>query len=96
MKSMKRAERERKQATDRQLERVVEPLASYISAANRPRAALISALAVLFREVEQTNREANTHITTLLDNDWSYVTCCQSRGVTPPEPAPGGSFGAAG
>jgi hypothetical protein len=42
----------------RDLERVIEPLASYICAADQPRAALASALAVLFSEVEQTNREA--------------------------------------
>ena len=45
------------------LERVIEPLASYICAADQPRAALLSALAVLFSEVEQTNRAAITHFT---------------------------------
>jgi hypothetical protein len=43
------------------LERVIEPLASYICAADQPRAALVSALAVLFSEVEQTNRAAIAH-----------------------------------
>jgi hypothetical protein len=43
------------------LERVIEPLASYICAADQPRAALLSALAVLFSEVEQTNRAALAH-----------------------------------
>lgn len=43
------------------LERVIEPLASYICAADRPRAALASALAFLFSEVEQTNRAAIAH-----------------------------------
>jgi len=43
------------------LERVVEPLASYICAADEPKTALMSALAVLFREVEATNRAANAH-----------------------------------
>ena len=40
------------------LERVIEPLASYICAADQPRAALMSALAVLLAEVKQTNRAA--------------------------------------
>jgi hypothetical protein len=43
------------------LQRVIEPLASYICAADQPRAALVSALAVLFSEVEQTNRVALDH-----------------------------------
>jgi hypothetical protein len=46
------------------LERVIEPLASYICAADQPRAALRSALAVLFSEVCQTNRAANSHLAT--------------------------------
>jgi hypothetical protein len=49
-------------AADSNLERVVEPLASYISACERPKAALMSALAVLVSEVEQTNRAAFTHV----------------------------------
>jgi hypothetical protein len=40
------------------LHRVIEPLASYICAADQPRAALLSALAVLLAEVKQTNRAA--------------------------------------
>jgi hypothetical protein len=40
------------------LARVIEPLASYICAADQPKAALASALAVLLREVEQTNQAA--------------------------------------
>jgi hypothetical protein len=43
------------------LEQVVEPLASYICAADRPREALLSALAVLLAEVEETNRTALVH-----------------------------------
>ena len=43
------------------LRRVIEPLASYICAADQPRAALLSALTVLFSEVEQTNRVALAH-----------------------------------
>jgi hypothetical protein len=45
-------------AAENDLERVIEPLASYICAADQPRAALLSALAVLFSEVEQTNQAA--------------------------------------
>jgi len=43
------------------LRRVIEPLASYICAADQPRAALMSALAVLLAEVKQTNRAALAH-----------------------------------
>ena len=43
------------------LERVIEPLASYICAADQPRATLVSALAVLLSEIEQTNRMALEH-----------------------------------
>jgi hypothetical protein len=56
---------------DSNLERVIEPLASYISATTRPRAALMSALAVLISEVEQTNRAATLHLTTLLGDHLS-------------------------
>ena len=58
-------------AADSDLERVVEPLASYISASNRPKAALLSALAVLVSEVERTNRAAFAHVTSLMENRWS-------------------------
>ena len=44
-----------------ELERVIEPLASYICAAERPQRALMSALEVLLREVEATNRAASTY-----------------------------------
>ena len=46
------------------LERFVEPLASYICATEQPKTALMSALAVLFREVEATNRAATSHFRT--------------------------------
>jgi hypothetical protein len=48
----------RLRTVDRELEQVVEPLVSYISATNQPRAALRSALSVLLREVNETNRAA--------------------------------------
>lgn len=44
------------------LERVIEPLASYICAADQPRAILLSALRLLLSEVEQTNRAAVAHV----------------------------------
>jgi hypothetical protein len=44
-----------------ELERVVEPLAAYICATEQPKSALMSALAVLLREVEATNRAALVH-----------------------------------
>ena len=43
------------------LRRMVEPLANYICATDQPRQVLLSALSVLFREVEATNRAATTH-----------------------------------
>ena len=55
-------------ATDGELERMIEPLASYICATSQPRAALISAVAVLFDEVEQTHRAASVHVTTFSEN----------------------------
>ena len=45
----------------KELEQVIEPLASYICAMDEPKAALMSALAVLYREVEATNRAASAH-----------------------------------
>jgi hypothetical protein len=50
------------------LERVIEPLASYICATEQPRSALRSVLAVLLREVEATNSAAATHSRGLLAN----------------------------
>ena len=45
---------------------VIEPLASYICASGRPRAALRSVLAALFRQVEQTNQAADASVDALL------------------------------
>jgi hypothetical protein len=50
----------------RDLERVIEPLASYICATDEPQTALKSALAVLLREVAATNRAASAHFRTTL------------------------------
>jgi hypothetical protein len=44
-----------------ELERVIEPLASYICATDEPKSVLMSALAVLLREVNATNRAAATY-----------------------------------
>jgi hypothetical protein len=43
------------------LQRVVEPLASYICAAEQPKSVLMAALRVLLREVKATNNAAITH-----------------------------------
>ena len=51
-----------------ELERVVEPLASYISASDKPKTALLSALAVLIHEVRQTNRMAHAHLAGCSEN----------------------------
>ena len=43
------------------LEQVIEPLASYICTTDHPRAALLSALAVLVSIVRETNKAARIH-----------------------------------
>jgi hypothetical protein len=68
---MHKVKRELDQASDGNLERVIEPLASYICATDQPKAVLLSALAVLFSEVEQTNRAAHAHVATFSENHWS-------------------------
>lgn len=50
---------------ERNLNRVIEPLASYICATEQPKAVLLSALAALVNEVEQTTRTARAHVTSL-------------------------------
>jgi hypothetical protein len=49
-------------ANEGELQRVIEPLASYICATEQPRLALKAALAALARQVEQTNRTANAQV----------------------------------
>jgi hypothetical protein len=44
-----------------ELDRVVEPLASYICATERPGAALRSVVSALLRSIEETNRMARNH-----------------------------------
>jgi hypothetical protein len=45
------------------LNQIVEPLANYICAADRPRETLLSALSLLFDEVQGTHRATLAHIT---------------------------------
>jgi hypothetical protein len=44
-----------------EIDRVIEPLASYICATERPGAALRSVVSALLRSVEETNRTARRH-----------------------------------
>ena len=53
------------------LERVIEPLASYICAADHPKAVLRRALAVLYSEVEHTNRSAHAGLAAFATSQWS-------------------------
>ena len=68
---MHKVNRDLDRASDGNLERVIEPLASYICATDQPKAALMSALAVLVSEVCHTNRAANVHIATFSENPWT-------------------------
>jgi hypothetical protein len=58
---MNRVNRSFEVSVPQDLEQVIEPLASYICATDEPKTALRSALAMLFREVEATNRAASAH-----------------------------------
>ncbi|HJQ80482.1 MAG TPA: hypothetical protein VJ828_11030 [Lacipirellulaceae bacterium] len=55
-------------STGKDLERVIEPLAAYICATDEPKTALMSALAVLFREVEATNSAAAAYFRANMQN----------------------------
>ena len=57
--------REPKGKLNRELGQVIEPLASYICAAEQPRKALLSVLAALVAEVEGTNQAALAHFSHL-------------------------------
>jgi hypothetical protein len=46
----------------RELTQFIEPLAEYITAADRPREALLSALQALFDEVQGTHRATLMHL----------------------------------
>ena len=50
-----------KPAANRELTQVIEPLASYICAADRPRETLLSVLSVLFDEVQGTHKATLMH-----------------------------------
>jgi hypothetical protein len=50
-----------RQASNRDLAQVIEPLASYICAADRPRETLLSVLSVLFDEVQGTHKATLMH-----------------------------------
>jgi hypothetical protein len=56
---------------DSEMERVIEPLASYINATNQPMATLMSALRALASEVRKTNRAASRHVTAFTETCWS-------------------------
>jgi hypothetical protein len=65
---MSKVNREQERPSASELERIIEPLASYICATDQPKAALKSALAVLVSEVWHTSRAANAHIVTFSKN----------------------------
>ena len=52
----------REQNPNSDLTQVIEPLASYICAADRPREALLAALSVLFDEVSGTHKASLMHV----------------------------------
>ncbi len=68
---MNQANRESRQAISRDLEQVIEPLASYICATDQPRVVLMAALKVLCTEIEVTSRAARTQIATFAGNSCS-------------------------
>jgi hypothetical protein len=63
---MIRTTNDSRRATTTDLRRVIEPLASYICASDRPRAALSLAFAALADEVTQLNRLAERHVAGLV------------------------------
>jgi hypothetical protein len=65
---MKRVNSTLNRGIESQLQSVVEPLANYISATNRPRAALKSALSILISTLQETNRAASAHVATIVEN----------------------------
>ena len=52
----------RQRTNSRELSQVIEPLASYVSAADRPREALLSVITALFDEVQGTHRATLMHL----------------------------------
>jgi hypothetical protein len=59
---MNRLNCELPQATDRGLQRLVEPLASFICATEQPRVSLTLALGVLLSQVDELNRAASAYV----------------------------------
>ncbi|HVX59013.1 MAG TPA: hypothetical protein VHC19_00380 [Pirellulales bacterium] len=49
------------------LQHVIEPLANYICATERPRSSLKLALAALIRQIDQTNQSATAQVALTLD-----------------------------
>lgn len=62
---MIRVNREPRQAIVDDLQRVIEPLASYICATDQPRAVLNLAFSALFNEVEQLHHAAKVDVTSI-------------------------------
>jgi len=62
--SMNRLNMHQSSKTEADLKKVVEPLASYISATNRPQATLILALIMLVNNVQEIGNAANTYLAT--------------------------------
>ena len=54
--------------TEAELRKLVEPLASYISATNRPRAALFLALIMLVNNLQEIGDAANDYLATFSEN----------------------------
>ncbi len=50
-----------------ELQQVIEPLANYICATERPRTSLKLALAALIRQIDQTNRSARSQVALTLE-----------------------------
>ncbi len=63
--------RTRTNAADREMQQVIEPLASYISATKEPMSTLMSALRALANEVKKTNRAASVHVNAFTETCWS-------------------------
>jgi hypothetical protein len=51
-----------------ELKQLIEPLACYICAVDRPKVALIWALVILVNEVGQNNKAARDHISVMAEN----------------------------
>jgi hypothetical protein len=63
--AMTTANNQQRQTLIHDLSQVIEPLASYICAADRPRETLLSVLTKLFDEVEGTHKATLMHIAAL-------------------------------